>query len=106
MDARKTALAVILGAAFGLGGCSKPESAQVGKDVGNVNADTATLRTASAAVNEVVRNAADCELARPLIPKANSSLDEAAKQIRTATGRATLDALRSQIRPVQEACGS
>lgn len=105
MISRTTVLAAVLGAALALGGC-KPESAQVGKDVGEATADTATLRAASDAVNEVVRNAPDCEVAKPLIPNANKQVDEAAKNIRTATGRATLDALRSQVKRVQEACGS
>jgi hypothetical protein len=105
MISRTTVSAVVLGTALALGGC-KPESAQVGKDVGDATADTAVLRTASDAVNEVVRNAPDCEVARPLIPRANTSLDEAAKNVRTTTGRVTLDALRSQVKRVQEACGS
>jgi hypothetical protein len=100
------ALAAVVGAALALGGCGKPESAQVGKDVGDINADTATLRPATAAVNDLVRNSADCDLARPLIASANASVDEAGRNIRTVTGRTTLDALRSQIKKVQEACGN
>jgi hypothetical protein len=102
---RKSVFAAVLGATLFVGAC-KPESAQVGKDVADVGADTATLRAASEAVNEVVRSSADCEVARPLIPGATSKMDAAAPQLRTTTGRATLDALRSQVKKVQEACGS
>lgn len=101
----RTTFAIVLAAAVAASIGCKPESAQVGKDVGNVAADTATLRTASDAVNELIRNAADCDAARPLVAKATASVEEAAKQIRTSTGLATLDALRSQIRPVRESCG-
>jgi hypothetical protein len=99
------ACVVILGAAVLAGAC-KPESAQVGKDVGEATADTEVLKAASAAVNELVRVSDDCELARPLMPKATAAVDEAARNLKTATGRATLDALRSQISKVQSACGS
>ena len=105
MRSRLAVFAWVVGATLVVGGC-KPESAQVGKDVGDAAADTATLRTASEAVNLLVRESADCEVARPLIPKANTSLEEAAPKIRTMTGRVTLDSLRTQIKRVQEACGS
>jgi hypothetical protein len=102
---RLRACVVILGAALLAGAC-KPESAQVGKDVGEASADTAVLKTASAAVNELLRVADDCEAARPELAKATAAVDEAARHLKTATGRATLDALRSQISKVQSACGS
>ena len=105
----RTSFAMVVTAALAVAGCkgaSKPESLQVGKDVGNIAADTATTRTASAAVNELVRVSDDCDAARALMPQATASVDEAAKHIRTVAGQTTLDALRSQIKKVQQGCGT
>lgn len=75
-----------------------------GKDAANVGSDTEVLREASAAVNEVVRQAGDCEAMRPGLEAARRSLDEAAQQIRTVTGQVTLDALRKRLDGLAEVC--
>lgn len=75
-----------------------------GKDTANVVSDTEILREASAAVNEVVRQAGDCEAMKPGLEPARRSLDEAAGRVRTATGQATLDALRKRLDGLVEVC--
>jgi hypothetical protein len=88
-------------------GCDKKEDAaakDIGQQTADITADTETLREANAAVNEVVRNAAECEAARPAVATANQKLDEAGGRVRTATGRQTLEALRVQVRRVSDLC--
>jgi CHASE3 domain sensor protein len=89
-----------------LGGCqkSKDEPKNLGEQMADVTVDTQVMRDAQAAVNEVIRASSDCELAKPAIAAANMKLDEAARHVRTAAGNATLDALRKQVRNVQDAC--
>lgn len=89
--------------------CGKAERPEQGrKDLGHQTADvvsdTEVMREASAAANEVVRNATDCDAAKTAIGEANSKLEEAASKVRTATGRATLDALRQRVKAVADAC--
>jgi hypothetical protein len=100
-------LAVPLMAVLAAAGCKKseaPRSKDIGQQTADVAADTALLRETSAAVNEVVRNATDCEAARAAIPPANAKLDEAERKVRTVTGRGTVDGLRQQVKRVQELC--
>lgn len=88
------------------GGAPKQEQGQ--KDLGgraaDVVSDTEVMREASAAANEVVRNATDCEAAKAALDEAQRELDEAAAKVRTATGRATLAALRQRVKAVADAC--
>jgi len=90
--------------AFGCGKKEEPPPRDLGQQAADLAADTQTMREASDAANEVIRNAADCEAARPLIAGANAKVDEAARRVRTATGRQTLDALRIQIKRVADLC--
>ena len=92
----------------GCGG-GKPEPTPTpGKDLGQAAADLAVdtqiLREASDAANDVVRAAADCEAARPLIEGAKARIEEAGRRVRTHTGLQTVDALRRQVARVQDAC--
>jgi CHASE3 domain sensor protein len=90
-----------------LAGCGKseqPPSKDIGQQTADIAADTALMREASAAVNEVIRNATDCDAARTAIPAANAKLDEAERRVRTTTGRTTLDGLRQQVKRVAEVC--
>jgi hypothetical protein len=90
-----------------IGGCGKsgePPKKGIGQQMGDVAADTALLREASAAVNEVVRNATDCDAAKVAIPAAKARLDETEPKVRTATGRTTVDALRQQVKRVEQLC--
>lgn len=72
--------------------------------MGDTAWDTQVLREASAAANDVVRNAADCEAARAIIPEAKVKLEAARPRLRTAAGRGSLDALRQQVGKVEELC--
>ena len=97
------ALAVVL-VLLSLACSKKPEPAKVGTDVGDINADTQNLQEASAAVNEVLRLADDCEAARPLFGEARRKLEEAGRNVRTTVGTVSLDALRSQLANVERNC--
>jgi hypothetical protein len=55
-------------------------------------------------VNAVIRVQDDCEQARPLIPAANDAVEKASGQVRTPTGRMTLDGLKSQLRTISQNC--
>jgi hypothetical protein len=90
-----------------LSACAEDKPAprrDIGQQMGDLAADTATLKQAQAAANEVVRNAGDCDLAKPGIVEANRRLDEAMAKVRTATGRTTLDVLRKRVSTVADAC--
>jgi hypothetical protein len=82
----------------------KPPQKDIGQQMGDLAADNITVKQAQAAANEVVRNAGDCDLARPGIVEANRRLDEAMAKVRTATGRTTLDVLRKRVATVADAC--
>jgi hypothetical protein len=81
-----------------------PDVKGLGQSTADITADTRTMGEASAAVNDVVRNAGDCDAARPLIPAATARLEDAARRIRTTTGKATLESLRSQLRRIADNC--
>jgi hypothetical protein len=76
----------------------------IGQQTADITSDRQVLGDASAAVNEVIRNQDDCDVARPAITKAITKLDEAARHGRTATGRTTLDGLRAQVRGIAQNC--
>ena len=73
-------------------------------EVANITSDTAVLEEASAAANAVIRNNMDCDTVNAAMPEANKKLDEAAGRIRTPAGRATLEALKNQVRAVAQNC--
>jgi hypothetical protein len=85
-----------------LSGCEK--ASDPGTATGNAASDTAVLKEAQAAANEVLRNADQCEAAKAALPEANRKLDEAAGRVRTATGQETLKTLRAQVRTVEQNC--
>ncbi len=97
---------VLAVALAGCGGIKEAETKQkdIGQQTADISSDTRVLGEASAAVNDVIRVQDDCELARPGIPKAQAALDEAAKRVRTIAGRASLDALRAQVRSLSQNC--
>jgi hypothetical protein len=77
---------------------------RVGQDAANVASDTDVLREASAAVNEVVRAAGDCEGVKAGLDQARQSLNDAEARVATATGKTTLDALRKRLEGIAETC--
>ena len=89
-----------------LAGCkkSKDEPKDLGEQMRDVEVDTQVMRDAQAAVNEVIRASSDCELAKPAIAAANLKLDEAARNIRTASGNVTLQTMRKQVQTAQDLC--
>jgi hypothetical protein len=110
MRPRLVALALAAAAAACGGGSAKPtpSPSSGSRNMGDAMADTAwdtrVLGEASNAANEVVRNATDCAAANPIIAEARAKLDEAQPRLRTATGQATLAALRRQVAKVADLC--
>jgi len=98
-------LAVALVATLGIA-CKEKELPKegLGQRTADITADTSTLREAQGAVNEVLRNAGDCELAKPHIATATAKLNEASAKIQTIAGRTTMDALQKQLRDVAQNC--
>ena len=95
--------AVALAGCGGIGEAEKRER-NIGDQTADITSDTRVLGDASAAVNAVLRVQDDCEQARPLLPAANDAVEKAAGQVRTPTGRTTLDGLRSQLRTIAQNC--
>ena len=87
-------------------GCkkSKDDPKDLGEQMKDVAVDTQVMGDAQAAANEVIRAAGDCEVAKPAIAAAKMKIDEAARNIRTAAGNATLDTLRRQVKQVEDMC--
>lgn len=74
------------------------------KPMENLAHDQEIMRGASAAANEVVRSATDCEAARPLIPEAYRKLEEAEARVQAEASRQILQTLRTQVDRVAELC--
>lgn len=87
-----------------LSGCGGEGPNKRQQAVANITSDTAVLEEASAAANAVIRNNMDCDTVNAALPEANHKLDEASSRIRTAAGKATLEALKAQVRAVSQNC--
>lgn len=74
------------------------------KAIEKVDHDQEILRKAGAAVNEVIRNSPDCEVAKPLITEAYQSIEDARQQVSVPASQQTLDALKVQVDRVAQAC--
>jgi hypothetical protein len=74
------------------------------KAIEKVDHDQEAIRKAGAAVNEVIRNQADCEVAKPLIPEAYQRIEDARKQVSVPASQETLDALKVQVDRVAQVC--
>ncbi len=89
-------------------GCGGGEPAKdqggLGGAVAAAGHDTRLVSEAQGKVNEVVRNATDCAVARAAMPKAHEALDEADAVVRTPTGRTILGTLRKQLENVENLC--
>jgi len=86
------------------GAQSKKPEGGLGQAADDTAHDTAVLKQATAAANEVIRAAGDCAAVQEQLEAAQRALDEAAKEIRTTTGRTSLEALGHRVRQVTEAC--
>jgi hypothetical protein len=69
-----------------------------------VGEDEAILKKVNGAVNEVIRNAADCEVAKPLLKEAYGRIDEARPQLKLAASQQTLEALKVQVDRIAQVC--
>lgn len=74
------------------------------KAIRQIHQDEEILKRAGAAVNEVIRNSPDCEVARPLMSEAYQRIGEARSQVNAPASRATLDALQAQVDRVARVC--
>jgi hypothetical protein len=74
------------------------------KAIEKVDHDQEAIRRAGAAVNEVIRNQADCEVAKPLIPEAYQRIDDARKEVSVPASQETLNALKVQVDRVAQVC--
>jgi uncharacterized lipoprotein len=104
---RPGAVGTLLGAlplVLGLSACGPEQRSKRQQEVANISSDTAALEEASAAANAVIRNNMDCDTVNAAMPEANKRLEEAAGRIRTPAGRATLEALKNQVRAVAQNC--
>lgn len=94
----KRALWVLL-VSLGLVACEEKQKAME-----NLAADQEVMKAASAAANEVVRNATDCAVAKLLIPEAYRQIDEARGQAKAAASQQILDTLKQQVDRVAQLC--
>jgi hypothetical protein len=74
------------------------------KQMENLAADNQVVKAASAAANEVVRNATDCSVAKPLIPEAYKQIEEARTNAKAAASQQILDTLKTQVDHVAQLC--
>jgi hypothetical protein len=74
------------------------------KAMENLAADQEVMKAASAAANEVVRNATDCGVAKPLIPEALRQIEDARAHAKAATSQQMLDTLKQQVDRVAQLC--
>jgi len=95
----KRLIAVVFVASM-LAGCEDPKK----KQIQTINQDAELMGRAQAAVNEVIRNAPDCEVARPLLDEAYQRLEEAQGRVRLAASRQTLAMMKIQVDRVAQAC--
>lgn len=86
------------------GGNSEGETKNVGQQVADITTDTAVMKEAQAASNQLIQNAGDCEAVKAALPEVSRKLNEAAGNVRTATGKTTLDALRNRVAGIAQLC--
>jgi hypothetical protein len=66
--------------------------------------DREVLQQVNGAVNEAIRNATDCEAAKPLIQAAHEKIEWARPQLELPASQPTLDALKVQLDRIAQAC--
>jgi hypothetical protein len=89
-------------AVLALVACGAAESRK--KAVEKVDHDQEAIRKAGAIVNEVIRNQADCEVAKPLIPEAYQRIEDARKEVSVPASQQMLDVLKTQVDRVAQVC--
>jgi hypothetical protein len=82
----------------------EPQGPALGEQAGALAADKQRLEEATAAGNEAVRAAGDCDVARPLIAEARLKFDQVEPQLQTGAARASLERLRRQVAQVADLC--
>jgi hypothetical protein len=85
--------------ALAAAGCDRREKA-----IKQISHDQEILQKVNGAVNEVIRNSPDCEVAKPLIAEAYQRIDEARPQLRAPASSQTLEALKVQVDRVAQVC--
>jgi hypothetical protein len=81
-------------------GCQDPRKQTIEK----IDSDTQVMGRVGAAVNEVIRNSPDCDVAKPLLLEAYQRIDEARGRIRVAANRQLLETMKTQVDRVAQAC--
>jgi hypothetical protein len=74
------------------------------KAIQKVKEDEEIVKRAGAAVNEVLRNSPDCDVAKPLMEEAYQRIQEAQRQVTLPASQATLGALKAQVDRIARAC--
>jgi hypothetical protein len=95
---------LILVLVLAVGGCkSEPDPSSSTEKIVD---DNQTLKEASAAANEVVRAAGDCEAVKAALPAARQKLSEVEGRVRTQTGKVSLAAIKKRMEDVASMCPS
>jgi hypothetical protein len=74
------------------------------KAIEKIDHDQEALRRAGAAVNEVIRNSPDCEVAKPLIQEAYQRIEDARREVRVPASQETLNTMKVQVDRVAQVC--
>ena len=98
---RKTIVLALLVLLTGCTPSPEPDPSAAG-----VVSDTQVLSEAEAAANDVIRNAADCDVVADSFATVMSKLDEVEGRVQTAVGRTTIATLRKQVTTIGDACGA
>jgi hypothetical protein len=74
------------------------------KAIDKIDHDQEVLRRAGAAVNEVLRNSLDCDVAKPLLTEAYQLIEDARPQVSVPASQQTLDTMKAQVDRVARTC--
>ena len=74
------------------------------KAIEKVGHDEEILKGVNGAVNEVIRNSADCDAAKPLMVEADQKIEAARPQLSAPGSVQTLDALKAQLERMKQVC--
>ena len=93
-------MALALAVALSLAACLKERERQIKQ----VAQDEAVLKGVTAAINQVIHNAADCDAVKAAMPEAQQRLSEAYGKVKEEASHETLRALAAQLKRVGDAC--